>query len=103
MENKIIQIASYGWDNKTSAEHFAKDAITSVEISLIRPTVNTPGLLHKNRIESTHISIFPNGIAHDVIIKLNILDCLEWMDRSILEDLNRSLYHRPVVCSFCTQ
>jgi hypothetical protein len=100
MENKIIQIVSYGWEKMSTAEHFGKDAMRCAKISLIRPTTNTPGLVYKNKIESTHISVFPNGIKYDVIININVSDCLNWMDKSIQEELTRSLYYKPVMCKF---
>ena len=100
MNTHIIQIISNGWDSEIQANMFSKSAIIDAEISLITPTTNTPGFVFKNKLEKTDVVINQNGIKYDVVIKLLVSNCLDWMDKSIQENLNKSSYFRPTLCNF---
>jgi hypothetical protein len=99
-QKRSLQIISYGWDDKTQAEKFAQSAKIDAELSLLTPATNTPGFVYKNKLESSKVIIQQNGIKYDAIIILVVSNCLDWMNKSISEQLIKSHYFRPVSCSF---
>jgi hypothetical protein len=100
MNTHTIQIISNGWHSEIQANMFSKSAIIDAEISLITPTTNTPGFIYKNKLETTKISIKQNENKYDVVIELIVSNCLDWMDNSIQEKLNKSLYFQPAFSNF---